>query len=46
MVSEHEIDFVHCVFQELEDLKIQLPMGDYNEVYRILENVREHIFGR
>lgn len=37
---EH-INYVHCVFQELEAQGVSLPMGDYNLVYGYLEDVRD-----
>lgn len=36
-----KLNFLHCLFQELEDAKTVLPMGDYNLVYDILEEVRD-----
>lgn len=36
-----QINFVHCVFQELETQNVSLPMGDYNQIYGYLEDVRE-----
>lgn len=37
------IEYIHCLFQELEDLNISLPMGDYMLVYDILEDIREDL---
>lgn len=36
-----KINYIHCVFQELQDRGIDLPMGDYNLMYDILEDIRE-----
>ena len=41
MNKEEKINYVHCVFQELETLNISLPMGDYNLMYSYLEEIRE-----
>ncbi len=41
MSKEEKINYVHCVFQELETLNISLPMGDYNLMYSYLEEIRE-----
>lgn len=35
------LDWLHSLIQELEHQGIELPMGDYNEVYGIIEDVRE-----
>jgi hypothetical protein len=43
MSKEEKINYVHCVFQELETLNISLPMGDYNLMYSYLEEVREFL---
>jgi len=43
MSKEEKINYVHCVFQELEDLNVSLPMGDYNLIYSYLEEVREFL---
>jgi hypothetical protein len=37
----NNIDFIHSLFQELENNKIELPMGTYAMVYDILEDLRE-----
>lgn len=37
------IEYIHCIFQELENLKIGLPMGGYMLVYDILEEIREDL---
>jgi hypothetical protein len=39
--SIEQIDFVHCLVQELENLNIDLPMGDYRLIYDYLEGARE-----
>lgn len=36
-----KINFIHCLFQELEDKNVPLPMGDYNLVYDMLEEIRD-----
>lgn len=36
-----QVEYIHCLFQELESAGIQLPMGDYMVVYDILESLRE-----
>jgi hypothetical protein len=41
MTNAGKINYVHCVFQELETLGISLPMGDYNLMYSYLEDIRE-----
>ena len=41
MSKEEKINYVHCVFQELETLNISLPMGDYDLMYSYLEEIRE-----
>lgn len=37
------VEYIHCLFQELENLNIGLPMGDYMLVYDILEDIREDL---
>ena len=44
MSKEEKINYVYCVFQELEDLNVSLPMGDYNLIYSYLEEVREFLY--
>ena len=39
-VSE-KLNFIHCLFQEMEELRISLPMGDYTLVYDIIEDIRD-----
>jgi hypothetical protein len=36
-----KLNYIHCVFQELEDMNIVLPMGDYNLMYDIIEDIRD-----
>lgn len=36
-----KINYIHCLFQEMEDKNINLPMGDYNLVYDVLEEIRD-----
>lgn len=38
-----QVEYVHCLFQELESAGISLPMGDYMLVYDILESIRESL---
>lgn len=40
---EEKLNYVHCVFQELETMAINLPIGDYNLCYSYLEEAREYI---
>lgn len=40
---EEKLNYVHCVFQELESAAIDLPIGDYSLCYSHLEEAREHI---
>lgn len=35
------LDWIHSLFQELESEGIELPMGDYQVVYSMLETLRE-----
>lgn len=37
------VEYIHCIFEELENLNIGLPMGDYTLVYDILEDIREDL---
>lgn len=37
------VEYIHCLFQELENLNIGLPMGDYMLIYDILEDIREDL---
>jgi hypothetical protein len=36
-----KLNYIHCVFQELEGMNISLPMGDYNLMYDIIEDIRD-----
>lgn len=36
-----KLNYIHCVFQELQGQGIPLPMGDYNLMYDILEDIRD-----
>jgi len=39
----HEnLNFIHILFQELENLNIELPMGDYGTAYEMLESARDY----
>lgn len=40
---EEKLNYVHCVFQELETMGINLPIGDFNLCYSYLEETREYI---
>lgn len=42
----NSIDYIHSLFQEMEDMYIDLPMGDYNLIYDMLESVREELLER
>jgi hypothetical protein len=35
------LDWLHSLFQELEDQGVELPMGDYHYVYGLIENIRD-----
>jgi hypothetical protein len=35
------VNWLHCMVQELEDAGVTLPMGDYTDVYGIIEDARE-----
>lgn len=35
------LNWLHSLMQELESMKVELPMGDYNYVYHIIESIRE-----
>lgn len=37
------LEWLHSLFQELEDMNVELPMGDYHYVYWIIESVRDGI---
>lgn len=39
--SIEQIEFVHCLIQELENKGIELPMGDYNLIYDYIEGARD-----
>lgn len=36
-----KLNYIHCVFQELEAQGIPLPMGDYSLMYDMLEDIRD-----
>jgi hypothetical protein len=38
-----KIDYVHSLFQEMEDEGRIIPMADYMTIYGYLEDVREYI---
>lgn len=35
------IEWLHCLMQEMEDAGVELPMGDYGDVYDIIETARD-----
>ena len=35
------VNWLHCNVQELQDRGVELPMGDYGDVYAIIEDARE-----
>lgn len=35
------LDWLHSLFQELEDMHLELPMGDYHYVYWLIESIRD-----
>jgi hypothetical protein len=37
---EGELEWLHCLFQELENMGVVLPIGDYMYVYSLLEEMR------
>jgi hypothetical protein len=39
--SIEQLDFVHCLIQELENKNVELPMGDYHLIYDYIEGARE-----
>lgn len=36
-----QLEWLHSLVQELENAGVELPMGDYGDVYDIIETVRE-----
>ena len=38
-----KIDYVHALFQELEDAGYEIPMADYMTIYGYLEDIREYV---
>lgn len=36
----YAVSWLHCLFQELENNKVELPMGTYAFVYELLESIR------
>lgn len=44
--SIEQLDFVHCLIQELEGQHIVLPMGDYHLIYDYIEGAREILIQR
>jgi hypothetical protein len=39
---ENELEWLHALFQELENAGVELPMGDYEYVYGIIEEMRDN----
>ena len=37
---EGELEWLHALFQGLENMGVELPMGDYTYVYSLLEEMR------
>ena len=44
-IRADHIEWLHCLVQELEGSQVKLPMGDYGDVYNILETLRDEIDG-
>jgi hypothetical protein len=42
-VTADQIEWLHCLIQELEAAGVVLPMGDYGTVYEVIENIREDV---
>jgi len=46
MTAEHQIhenlNYLHCVIQELENDGVELPMGNYYMLYEMIENARDY----
>lgn len=42
-LGRKNIDYIHGIFQELENRGIELPYPEYKDVYMILENTRDII---
>ena len=40
-LARKNIDYIHGIFQELENRGINLPYPEYRDVYMILENTRD-----
>lgn len=38
---EEKLNYIHCLFQELEAQGISLPIGDYNLMYDYIESIRD-----
>ena len=36
-----QLNWIHCLFQEIENSGYELPMGTYEIVYSILEDARD-----
>lgn len=41
MNLSEQLNNIHCVFQELENVGVELPMGDYQQIYLVLEEARD-----
>jgi hypothetical protein len=38
------LEWVHCLLQELENQKVELPMGDYEIALTLVEEAREALW--
>jgi len=41
IIAIEQLNWFHSLFQEFEDQKVILPMGDYSMVYDMLEDLRD-----
>jgi hypothetical protein len=39
---QDRLNWIHSLFQELETQGVELPMGDYNYVYDMIETIRDN----
>lgn len=35
------LNWLHCLFQELHANNVELPLGDYDSVYYLIETLRD-----
>ena len=40
-MKAEQLNWIHCLFQEIENSGYELPMGTYEIVYSILEDARD-----